>query len=345
MKNYSLKVILVIIAAVIAAAVSSIILAFSELYGNMKWRLATIFFCISFVSSIALLYFIHLLIFKRINQLFNTVKSFRSQSDKPVPLMEFRGNEIDKLNNEIFAWADDRKNEIERLKKLEVYRKEFLGNVSHELKTPIFNIQGYVLTLLDGGLEDETINKDYLMRAERSIDRMITIIDDLEAISQLETGELQIEPEKFDIVALAKDVCESQEMKATSKGIILTMPGDSKPLYVFADRFRVRQVLTNLIVNSVKYGKEYGETKIRFYDAGDNISIEVADNGLGIAKEHLPRLFERFYRVDKSRSREMGGTGLGLAIVKHILEGHNQSISVMSTEGVGTVFSFTLKKG
>jgi two-component system phosphate regulon sensor histidine kinase PhoR len=183
------------------------------------------------------------------------------------------------------------------------------------------------------------------MRAEKSIDRMITIIDDLESISQLETGELQLEPERFDIVALAKDVCEAQEMKATAKGIMLSMPGDGKPLYVYADRFRIRQVLVNLIVNSVKYGKEYGETKIRFYDAGEKVSIEVADNGLGISKEHLPRLFERFYRVDKSRSREMGGTGLGLAIVKHILEGHNQTISVMSTEGAGTVFSFTLKKG
>jgi len=346
MKRYSLKTVLLVIAAIIAAAVSAIVLAFSDTpYGNMKWRIAATFFCISFLSSIALLYVVHLLVFKKIDGLLDTVKGFRSQSDKPLSRAGFDGNEIDRLNNEISAWADDRKNEIERLKKLEVYRKEFLGNVSHELKTPIFNIQGYVLTLLDGGLEDENINRDYLMRAERSIDRMITIIDDLEAISQLETGELQIEPERFDVVALARDVCESQEMKATGKGIILTLPGDSKPQYVYADRFRVRQVLTNLVVNSIKYGKEYGETKIRFYDAGNNISIEVADNGLGIAKEHLPRLFERFYRVDKSRSREMGGTGLGLAIVKHILEGHNQSINVMSTEGVGTVFSFTLKKG
>ncbi len=260
-------------------------------------------------------------------------------------LEEYQGNEIDNLNQEIFAWADDRKNEIERLKKLEVYRKEFLGNVSHELKTPIFNIQGYVLTLLDGGLEDETINRDYLVRAEKSVDRMITIIDDLEAISQLETGELQLEPERFDIIALVKDVCEAQEMKATSKGIILTSEDDGKPSFVVADRFRIRQVLTNLVVNSVKYGKEYGETKVRFYDVGENILVEVADNGLGIAAEHLPRLFERFYRVDKSRSREMGGTGLGLAIVKHIIEAHNQTINVMSTESAGTVFSFTLKKG
>jgi two-component system phosphate regulon sensor histidine kinase PhoR len=346
MKNYSLKIILVIAAAFIAFAASAIILVCTEMsYGHMRWKLAAVFFCVSFLSSIALLFFINLIVFKKLKRLSENVKDFRRQNDKPINITEQIGNEVDDLNNEIFAWADDRKNEIERLKKLEVYRKEFLGNVSHELKTPIFNIQGYVLTLLDGGLEDETINKDYLMRAERSIDRMITIIDDLEAISQLETGELQIEPEKFDIVALAKDVCEAQEMKATGKGIILTMPGDPKPMHVYADRFRVRQVLTNLVVNSVKYGKEYGETKIRFYDAGDNISIEIADNGLGIAKEHLPRLFERFYRVDKSRSREMGGTGLGLAIVKHILEGHNQSINVMSTEGVGTVFSFTLKKG
>ncbi|MDF2437369.1 MAG: histidine kinase [Bacteroidota bacterium] len=301
-------------------------------------------FLISFISSLLLLYFAHLIVFKKIDHLVATVKNFRSESERPQSLAETTNNELTKLNNEVLAWADDRKNEIERLKKLEVYRKEFLGNVSHELKTPIFNIQGYVLTLLDGGLEDETINRDYLARAEKSIDRMITIIDDLEAISQLETGELQIEPERFDIVALAKDVCEAQEMKATARGIILTLPDDSRQMFVYADRFRIRQVLVNLVVNSVKYGKEYGETRIRFYDAGEKISIEVADNGLGIAKEHLPRLFERFYRVDKSRSREMGGTGLGLAIVKHIIEGHNQTINVMSTEGVGTVFSFTLKK-
>jgi two-component system phosphate regulon sensor histidine kinase PhoR len=280
-----------------------------------------------------------------VNELTDTVKNYRTQSeDKLITASTKSDNEVTALGNEILAWAEDRKNEIERLKKLEVYRKEFLGNVSHELKTPIFNIQGYVLTLLDGGLEDETINRDYLQRAERSIDRMITIIDDLEAISQLETGELQIEPERFDVIALAKDVIEAQELKATSKGIILTVQNYDRPVYVFADRFRIRQVIVNLIVNSIKYGKEYGETKIRVYDMGDNVSVEVADNGLGIANEHLPRLFERFYRVDKSRSRDQGGTGLGLAIVKHILEAHNQNITVMSTVGVGTVFSFTLKK-
>jgi len=346
MKSNSLKTLLTVL-AILFAGVISLIFAYisNSLAGHVKWRTTAVVFGVSLASSLFLLFLINLLIFKKLNGLIGTIKNFRAQNDKTLSQNSYNGNVVDNLNREIVAWADDRKNEIERLKKLEVYRKEFLGNVSHELKTPIFNIQGYVLTLLDGGLEDENINRDYLMRAERSIDRMITIIDDLEAISQLEMGELQIEPERFDIAALAKDVCEAQEMQATGKGIILTLPDDSKQFFVYADRFRMRQVLTNLVVNSIKYGKEYGETKIRFYDAGDNISVEIADNGLGIAKEHLPRLFERFYRVDKSRSREMGGTGLGLAIVKHIIEGHNQTINVMSTEGVGTVFSFTLKKG
>lgn len=295
-------------------------------------------------STLLFLLFTNAFILKKINRLLNTVKNYRSGTDNKDHQELYSKNSIENLEIEIRGWAEDRKDEIERLHKLEVYRKEFLGNVSHELKTPIFNIQGYVLTLLDGGLEDPTINRNYLERAEKSIDRMITIVDDLEAISQLETGELQIEPERFDICVLAKDVADAQEMKATAKGIILTLPEEPKPIYVYADRFRIRQVLVNLIVNSVKYGKEYGETKIRFYDTGENVMVEVADNGIGIEKEHLPRLFERFYRVDKSRSREQGGTGLGLAIVKHIIEAHNQTINVMSTEGAGTVFSFSLKK-
>ncbi|MGB3947056.1 MAG: ATP-binding protein [Bacteroidia bacterium] len=342
MEKYSPKLLLIVIATVIALAMSII--------GNYilptEWGMLVIvsIFVGSFISSLLLIGIMHLLVFSKINELLITVKNFRSQSDKPSNPIKYGGNEVDNLNTEIMAWADDRKNEIERLKKLEVYRKEFLGNVSHELKTPIFNIQGYVLTLLDGGLEDPSINKNYLMRAEKSVDRMITIIDDLEAISQLETGELQIEPERFDIVALIKDVLEAQEMKATEKGIVLRAPVETRPVIVLADRFRIRQVLVNLVVNSVKYGKPNGETKIRLYNAGNTVSIEVSDNGIGIGKEHLPRLFERFYRVDKSRSREQGGTGLGLAIVKHIIEAHNQTINVMSTKGVGTVFSFTLQK-
>ncbi len=343
MKSISPKLLLILIAVVLAALiVAGIFVYLPQEFFN--WRAAIFIFLLSIIPSSVVIVCIHFFVLKKMERLLDTVKNYRANGDNPSQLTTNSANNIDNLKLEIVAWADDRKNEIERLKKLEVYRKEFLGNVSHELKTPIFNIQGYVLTLLDGGLEDPSINRNYLERAEKSVDRMITIIDDLEAISQLETGELQIEPERFDILALAKDVAEAQEMKATAKGIILTLPEDNKPVYIFADRFRVRQVLVNLIVNSVKYGKEYGETKIRFYDIGENIMVEIADNGIGIAKEHLPRLFERFYRVDKSRSREQGGTGLGLAIVKHIIEAHNQTINVMSTESAGTVFSFTLKK-
>ncbi len=322
-----------------------IILLYTYTQGHIHLNVAILGFAISLITAIILIILVNFFVLKKVSKLFKTVKTFRANSDHPSPSPKYSINEIHNLELEILAWAEDRKDEIERLKKLEVYRKEFLGNVSHELKTPIFNIQGYVLTLLDGGLEDPSINRNYLERAEKSIDRMITIVDDLEAISQLETGELQIDQERFDIVALAKDVADAQEMKATARGIILTFPEDSKPVFVYGDRFRIRQVFVNLIVNSVKYGKEYGETKIRFYDVGENIVVEIADNGIGIEKQHLARLFERFYRVDKSRSRDQGGTGLGLAIVKHIIEAHGQTINVMSTEGAGTVFTFTLKKG
>lgn len=345
MKSTSPKFLLLLIALILATMTSAGIFIFYDTRNISPGKLAIIGFAISIFTSLILFVFTNELVFKKVKQLFITVKNFRTHTDE-VPVGEgYWGYEVENLNKEILAWADDRKDEIDRLKKLEVYRKEFLGNVSHELKTPIFNIQGYVLTLLDGGLEDENINRDYLMRAERSVDRMITIVDDLEAISQLETGELQIEPERFDIVALSKDILDAQEMKATGKGIMLSLEGEVKPMFVYADRFRIRQVLTNLVVNSIKYGKEYGETKIDFYDRGDAILIEVTDNGIGIGKEHLPRLFERFYRVDKSRSREQGGTGLGLAIVKHIIEAHDQTISASSTEGEGTTFSFTLAKG
>ena len=252
---------------------------------------------------------------------------------------------LELLNTEVQEWAAERKEEIDHLNRLETYRKEYLGNVSHELKTPIFSIQGYILTLLEGGLEDPGINRDYLQRAERSVDRMIAIVEDLQAITQLETGELELDIERFELVSLARDVVDAEDMRAKANKIHFEIMNDAGPaVYVMADRFRIRQVLVNLVVNSVRYGRENGETKIKIRDAGDKIVVEVADNGIGISKIHLPRVFERFYRVDKSRSRSQGGTGLGLAIVKHIIEAHKQQIDVISTEGVGSAFSFTLRK-
>jgi len=238
----------------------------------------------------------------------------------------------------------ERKEELEKIEKLERHRKEFLGNVSHEMKTPLFHIQGYVSTLLENNIEDPELSSRYLERTDQSIERLIRILEDLDTISQLETSEYKDEMEPFDMVDLCREVLESEELDAQKKNISLLLLNETEKMAVIGDRFRIRQVLVNLVVNSIRYGKTDGSTKIRLKNEKEQVMIEVADNGIGIAPEHLPRLFERFYRVDKGRSREQGGTGLGLSIVKHILEAHHQTIQVMSTPGAGSVFSFHLKK-
>ena len=262
-------------------------------------------------------------------------------------LSELKDKRVENIGEELTAWADTNDKEIARLKEAERFRKQYLGNVAHELKTPIFNIQGYISTLLDGGLEDELINRKYLERAEKSIDRLINIVNDLDTISKLENSMNKLNLEKFDIVALAKEIAEQAEIEADRKHIRITVKGSENlpsPFWVQADKHYIGQVFVNLIINSIRYGKEGGQTRIRFRDMLDKILVEVEDNGLGIGKEDLPRIFERFYRTDKGRSREQGGTGLGLAIVKHIIEAHGERISVRSEPGVGSTFSFTLKK-
>lgn len=262
-------------------------------------------------------------------------------------LSELKDKRVENIGEELTAWADTNDKEIARLKEAERFRKQYLGNVAHELKTPIFNIQGYISTLLDGGLEDELINRKYLERAEKSIDRLINIVNDLDTISKLESSMNKLNLEKFDIVALAKEIAEQAEIEADKKHIRISVKGIENlpsPFWVLADKHYIGQVLVNLIINSIRYGKEGGQTRIRFRDMLDKILVEVEDNGLGIGKEDLPRIFERFYRTDKGRSREQGGTGLGLAIVKHIIEAHGERISVRSEPGVGSTFSFTLKK-
>lgn len=250
------------------------------------------------------------------------------------------------LTREIERYARDKKLEIETLKVREEYRKEFMGNVSHELKTPLFTVQGYILTLLDGAMEDPKIRKKYLSRASKGVERLIYIIKDLDMITKLEVGDLRLNKEDFDIVELVKGVFELFEMKAAKKKITLTFDMDYKePILVYADRERIQQVLTNLVVNSVKYGRDKGTTEVSIENLIKNKAIvRVTDNGEGIAKQNIPRLFERFYRVDKSGSRKEGGSGLGLSIVKHIIEAHEEKIYVESELGVGSEFSFTLEK-
>ena len=260
---------------------------------------------------------------------------------------ELRDKRVENIGEELTAWADTNDKEIARLKEAEHFRKQYLGNVAHELKTPIFNIQGYISTLLDGGLEDELINRKFLERAEKSIDRLINIVNDLDTISKLESNMNRLDMEKFDVVALAKEIAEQAEMEADRKGIKISVKGaENLPsqFWVLADKHFIGQVFVNLIINSILYGKEGGTTRLRFRDMLDKILVEIEDNGQGIGKEDLPRVFERFYRTDKGRSREQGGTGLGLAIVKHIVEAHGERISVRSEPGVGSTFSFTLKK-
>ena len=252
--------------------------------------------------------------------------------------------DIDSVEKEVENWAIQKENEILQMKASETYRREFIGNVSHELKTPIFNIQGYILTLLDGGLYDEEVNMKYLKRTSKSVDRMINIVDDLEVITRLETEETQLEIGEFNIVELAKDVLDQLELKANESKIELSIQKEILTEFVVGDIDKIQQVFANLMSNSIKYGKEGGRTEVRFFDMNENILIEIADDGIGISEMDLPRLFERFYRVDKNRSRKIGGTGLGLAIVKHIIEAHNQTINVRSTVDVGSTFSFILKK-
>lgn len=260
---------------------------------------------------------------------------------------ELKDKKVDDISTELDSWAEGNDREISRLKEAEKFRKQYLGNVAHELKTPIFNIQGYISTLLDGGLEDEVINRKYLERAEKSVERMINILGDLDTISRLDSDMNQMRPESFDMVALCKDIAEQVEMEAAKRNITIQVKGaDNLPsrCWVSADKFYIGQVLENLIVNSIRYGKEGGLTKITCRDMLDKVLVEVEDDGIGIAKSDLPRVFERFYRTDKGRSREQGGTGLGLAIVKHIIENHGEKVSVRSELGAGSTFTFTLKK-
>jgi two-component system phosphate regulon sensor histidine kinase PhoR len=303
-----------------------------------------IFTLLVFVFSFILLqYRVERFIYKRVKRIYDDVSLLESTTFQNQPIT----TDMSTLTREIEKFAKDKKLEIETLKVREVYRKEFMGNVSHELKTPLFTVQGYLLTLLEGGaMEDKQIRKKYLQRAAKGVERLIYIVKDLDMITKLEVGDLHLDYEDFDIVDLIKNVFELLEMKAAKKSIVLTFDMNyDKPIMVHADKERIQQVVTNLVVNSIKYGKNDGTTEVSIENLIKNkVIVRVTDNGEGIEKQHIPRLFERFYRVDKSGSRKEGGSGLGLSIVKHIIEAHNEKIYVESVPGIGSEFSFTLEK-
>lgn len=316
-------------------------------YFNIErlWIPVVIALVIFFIITFLIVYnTLNNFIFEKIQPVYKTIHDF-TESQKELKKKVEQGDIMSQVNREVEDWAEKKTKEIKKLKQLEKYRKDFLGNVSHELKTPIFNIQGYILTLLDGGLEDNSINRLYLQRTEKSINRMISIVEDLESISRLESGEIKPHFEDFDIIKLVEDVFESLEIRAKEKGIKLGFAASyNKPIRVTADRKRIIDVINNLVINSINYGKKNGKTTVAFMDMGKSILVDVTDDGIGIAEKDIPRIFERFYRTDKSRSRDQGGTGLGLAIVKHIIEAHNQSINVRSRIDKGSSFVFTLNK-
>ena len=293
---------------------------------------------ISIFSFVIIFYLVKKFFYEKIRVIYKIIYKFKGTST-------IRELDIDTVEKEAEEWAEAKEEELRQMKKDESYRREFIGNVSHELKTPIFNIQGYVQTLLDGGLQDDTINMKYLQRADKSVERMINIVEDLEVISRLETEQSELDIQSFNINNLVNEVFDQLEIQAQEMDISFELNNQSNTNFANGDKDKIQQVLINLVSNSIKYGKKGGKTIVRILDMDDNILVEVADNGIGIDQISLSRLFERFYRVDKNRSREIGGTGLGLAIVKHILEGHNQTISVRSTKGVGSTFSFILEKG
>lgn len=304
--------------------------------------LILIIFLCSFMSVLLVL---DRFIYRKIKLIYKIIHNLKTGQETKSKRLNLSSEIIGDTEKKVEEWAKNYEAEIEQMKKAEIYRKEFLSNVSHELKTPIFNIQGYIHTLIDGGLHDPDINEKYLHKAAKHLDNLTDIVNDLEVISGLESGGIPLNMKKFDIYSVAKEVLDSFELQARQNNITLGFkPGCATGITVFADFERIKQVLTNLVSNSIKYGKENGKTLVSIYYMSDNVLVEVTDDGIGIAQDHLLRLFERFYRVDKSRSRKEGGTGLGLAIVKHIIEAHGQTVNVRSTLEVGSTFGFTLKK-
>lgn len=303
------------------------------------------FIILPILTSIISFFVFSILIEKFINQKIKLI--YRIISTKKLTKSEdvkINDDVLAKITKDTSDWATQQKNQIEQLQKQAEFRKEFLGNLAHELKTPVFSIQGYILTLLEGGLEDENVNRKFLERALTGVDRISHVLEDLDNISRYEYERYQLSIKEFDITKLVRDIFDTLSPTSIENNVKLKTNKAYEPIKVLADEGKIGQVLINLLSNAISYSKEEGEVEVRFHNIDKKtLLVEVADNGLGIDAKHLPRLFERFYRVDKSRARNIGGSGLGLSIVKHIVEAHNQTINVRSTEGKGSTFSFTLE--
>jgi two-component system phosphate regulon sensor histidine kinase PhoR len=331
------------------ALILSVIITLGTVLISAPWKVILIAFLLTFLVSYYLyLYTLQNFIYRKIKLIYKFIYQTKASKREEffnkniLPLKT-----IEEVSEDVEKWASQKKEELDNLRRNEEFRKEFLLNLSHELKTPIFAVQGYIHTLLDGALEDPNVNKLFLKNATKNIDRLCRLIDDLDEISKLESGEMTINAENFVIQDLIKDVFDTLSLKANTKGIKFNVKkGCEAPIHVLADKEKVRQVLINLVDNSIKYGRTDGHTVASIYVMDDKrVLIEISDDGIGIAEEHLPRVFERFYRTDRARSRDIGGTGLGLAIVKHIIEAHGQTINIRSKPEIGSTFGFTLESG
>ena len=337
------------VALLLACSISLITVAFLSLLQGIGSDALLIAGAISFSSAFILVYItLEFLIFREIQNIYAGIdkinrKEFKHYSEKAITRSS---NPLRRVNQEIVAYAASKQQEIEELKKLEAFRREFIADISHELKTPIFAAQGFVLTLLDGAVDDENVRYKFLKKAAKSLDGLNLLVQDLLILSQIESGDIVMQYEVFDLQELTSDVFEQLEEKATRKDITLSIENPREEgLFVHADFVRITQVMTNLVHNGIKYGNEGGHVFVQFTEEGESVTVSVKDDGPGIPKEHIKRIFERFYRVEKSRSKKQGGTGLGLAIVKHILEKHNSKITVTSIVDEGTTFSFRLERG
>lgn len=316
-------------------------------YFQHSWKYFAIALSVSTVVSYMVFYYlIEKYIYSKVKIIYKLIHSLKLGKDLKDALGEYVSQDpINDVEQEVKEWARDKKSEIDELKKQEKFRREFLSNISHEFKTPLFSIEGYIDALKDGALENPELAEKFLNKVSKNVDRLSFLIKDLDEISKLESGEIPINYQKFELIALIKEVMESVELKANQHHIKIVFKEKYQvPTFVYADREKIRQVMVNLLNNSFKYGKEQGTTSITLFEMHDQVLVEITDNGIGIEEKYLPRLFERFYRTDSSRSRQIGGSGLGLAIVKHIIEAHDQTINVRSTEGLGSTFGFTLKK-
>lgn len=309
------------------------------------WLLIVIFILIFSVTFTLVYFTLERFIYHKIKLLYRATNMYRINKDFSSLELDMKTDIIGKVSKDVARWMVDQHNAIGQLEERENFRREFIGNLAHELKTPIFSIQGYILTLLEGGLDDKEINRSFLERAASGVDRITSLIKDLDAISKLESGQVNLLKQRFNFTKLAQEVIDELEMKAKKRKVKITVQQSSeREIWVNADRVKIGQVLSNLLNNAITYSKEGGNIAIKNNQFDKKILVDVEDDGVGIKKEDLDRIFERFYRVEKSRARHKGGTGLGLAIVKHIIEAHGETITAQSNPGKGTTFTFSLSK-